>query len=520
MARIRPNPHYLLDTRRLWEQAPTRNERKKIIDEARAPFGYSYSHMTRLVGLGAHRRSLSPSQRERVSEIESYARKVYEFVALSEFDQGAISVKSAYDSLLGDGQIPEEISLKAIRAHARKIGLINEYRSPARVFHGRSAPLHLVMVDYSKSKYFRVAKNGSIHFNASGKDSTPRLFIAAAVDLVSRVVWFRYYHTEGESAAFVRDVMLGAFAEKPLDEPITDYHTGEIQTHRKILQGIPREVYIDRGSGNKSKEVAAGLMALKITRIIGSVEYDTKGRRTNRSNSKARGLIERFIGIFKQQLENSLRNEERLGKLPPSLTLDELNARALDFSERSNAKPHPVLPHLDRWSVFLPALHMAEFPPEHAAQYFGGYLPRRVQRGLIQGHTRRDWFIAPEIAYDGQTVHVVLSGRDCYLFDEQNQLIKLRPQAGSIREVIESETGAEVYHEFLLKQRFATELESQSFGMVTMRMLPDSLEAELQEFFGAPQSVRDISMRVAAILEFVRQQSKIIPFRRFERGDA
>lgn len=512
--RMKPTTEFLLDIRRRWEQAASRKEQKKIIDEARAPFGYSYCHMTRMLKLGARKRKPSDEVIRRMAELEEYARKVYEFKARADFDQKTFMIVQAFEALRNDGQIPKDITLKSIRNAARRIGLVNEYKSPARKFQGRNKPLHLVQLDYSKSEYFRFRSNGQVYMQSpvSTKKTESRLYIAAAVDWVSRVAWFRYFDVAGESAGFVRDAMLKAFEEKPL----FDESTGELLGHKKILQGIPREIYFDRGAGNMSKETASGLVKLGITKISGGVEIDSLGRRTNRSNKKARGMIEKFIGDFKRTFEGALWGRKLLGDMPPDFTLRELNEWAASYCEQINNKFHPVLTSERRWSLFEPCLKQAAFPPDEARMYFTGEIIRKVQRRLVQGKTRHDWFVVPQYINDGADVEVLFNGKDCFLFHD-GAMVKLKPQSGSVREMVDAETGAELYDDFLLKQRLAEELDIASGGDVTVGRLPDSFNDDLKEFFEKPRTVSEIKEKAQYFIiaaQYEQKNTKVIPYRK------
>jgi hypothetical protein len=513
MARMKPTQAYLTDVRRLWEKAESNKERKKIIDEAREPFGYSYSNMTRLLKLKARKRSLSAKQAERAAELKSIARKVYDFRAKAEGDGNGFSVEVAYQCLKDAKQIPEEITLSMVRRKAEEIGLSNEYASPARKFHGRSTPLHLVLVDYSKSEYFRYNKNGQIFMEkyVEKKKDEPRLFIAAAVDWTSRVAWFKYYIEKGESAEFVRKVLLEAFEEKPDFEG-----TGEITGYKRLLQGIPKEIYFDRGKGNMSKETASGLLKLQVKKISGSVEIDARGRRTKRSNKKARGMIEKFIGDFKRRFEARLWGRKLLGDLQPDFTLMELNEWAMAYCEEMNCSFHPLRPDEVRWNIFKPALSEAVFPPEEAKMYFTGCQPRTVQRRLIMGKNKETWFIAPEYINDGQKVDVLFSGSDAYMYYDE-EMVKLKPQAKSMKEMMGEETGLEIYSDHTLRDRFAKEILNASGGEFTIRTLSKNLKDDISEFYEKPRSVSEIKERATYFINVSKSEMRpanIIQFKK------
>ncbi len=516
MARIKPTPYYLNDTRRLWQKAKGRKEQRRVIDEARKPFGYSYAQFTRLLHLKARKRSLSKKELERIEEKKAYAQKLYDFLLDVQFDQPSFTKTQAYQLLVEDKQIPVEVSLKSIDALARKIGLSNEYCAPAIQFHGRSEPMHLVQMDYSKSRFVFFNPQGRLFLQSKAKSKAKesRLYIAAAVDWYSRVCWFQYYQSAGESTAFVRDAMLDAFAYKEHFDPTT----GEIGETRKILQGIPRELYMDRGKGNRSDDIISGLQKHQVKPIIGSVEYDIKGRRTNRSNKKARGLVERFIRDFKDRFENNLWGNKVLGKVPPEFTLEWLNGEALAFCERTNERQHPLRKTITRWSAYEHVLGTLRYPTTDSKKLFGGSLTRLVRNRLIQGETRNQWFIAPLFIHDGTEVEMIFSGHEAYLFHE-GQLILLEAQRGSKahHDRLQREQVVETFGDLELTEQLATELDLQSDGRVTLRMLPDELEDDLKEFSERARTLDEIKEKAAYFIMVARggnppAAAKIIPF--------
>jgi hypothetical protein len=323
------------------------------------------------------------------------------------------------------------------------------------------------MADYSKSEYFHFRPNGEIFMmkHVETKKDNPRLLIGAAIDQYSRVAFVKYYMDSGENNQFVRTVFLEAFEEKP------DWKEGgEITGHKRLLQGIPRELYFDRSNANTSSETEAGLLKLNIKKITGSVEFDSRGRKTNRSNSKARGMIEKFIRDFKQCFEARLWGKKLLGDLKPGFSLTELNEWAEEFCQEFNSRPHPVLDEA-RWNLFKPVLSEAVFPPPEAKTYFLGWTERTVVKRLILGK-KKQYFIAPDWCNDGEKVEILLSGRDCYIFHNRT-MIKLKPQKGSIRHEMESETGCEIYEGMNLRQRLGQEILNLSGGEFKIPTLSD-----------------------------------------------
>jgi hypothetical protein len=139
--------------------------------------------------------------------------------------------------------------------------------------------------------------------------------------------------------------------------------------------------------------------------------------------------------------------------------------------------------------------------------YFGATISRKVQRRLVQGHTRHDWFIVPEFINDGATVEIFLNGSDCFLY-HNHSLIALKPQAGTVASMREEEVGTETYAEFVLRERLASELDTRSGGEVTMRTLVVELSSEftddLDEFLAKPRTIDEIKSKAGYFIEAVR----------------
>lgn len=496
--RLKPNTQFLVVTKRQWEAAATsgRAAQKKVIDDACASFDppYSYAQMTRLLKLKARKRAHCEDMQVQLAEIGEYAEKVWNFKILADYDQKTFTIKQAFKAMQRSGQIPGTVTIKAIYAAIERMNLRNKSTSVAKKFSGGENALDMYQVDYSKSEYFHFnAKNEIFIANpAYTKKNESRIMIAAAVDYASRVHWFRYFFEEGESAVFVRNAILAAMEEKPAG----DETTGEITGYRHILQGIPKIVYFDRGSGNAAAETGEGLRRLGVTKIKGANQKDSLGRMTNRSNKKGRGVIEKAIGDFKRNFEGELWTKHLLGELSPSLTLRELNEQVDNYCEQVNNAEHPVLDGHTRWELFEAAVATAKFPPDEARMYFTGNRMITVIGRLIR-LSKTKIFIAPSFINDHEKVEVIPSGRDCYIF-YNGESIKLKPQSGSMRDMMETETGSEFYEGMGLRERFADELDFASAGEISsIKAIHESLRDDVKEFFEKPRSVEEIKTKAA-----------------------
>ena len=131
------------------------------------------------------------------------------------------------------------------------------------------------------------------------------------------------------------------------------------------------------------------------------------------------------------------------------------------------------------------------------------------------GKTRNDWFVAPSRIREGQKVAVMFSGNDCFLCHLDGTLVKLKPQDGTVSDLIEAETGIEHYDDFLLKSRLAEELDVLSGGRINMRKLPDSLDDDINEFCSKARTTQEIREKARYFIMVTdgkeMKKAKIIP---------
>lgn len=499
--RQKPTAALIVNTRAAWEAAALigRAAQKKVIDDAAASIGLSYSAFTRHLALNARRRSYGEAEEVRIEEVNGYARKVYDFVAQCEHDGHQMTTITAYSALVSSGQIPTEISKKQVYAAIERLKLKNESLSVAAKFRGQKKGLGMIQVDYSKSRNFMFNVHGRISYHPGISKNEKRLWIGAAIDDYSRAVFFKYYIADGENTAFVRDVLIDVFEQKD----IVDINTGECR-RAKVLCGIPSNAYMDRGPGNASAEIKNGLAALGVNLILGANEKDSLGRETNRSNKKARGKIERAIQTFKVGFENEMVALEQLGKLPPSLTLDWLNEQVRDFCERYNSEKHPVL-DATRWQLFEASLDGVIYPPEDARMFFGKTFVVTVYQRLI--HVSKEYaFKAPAFVSDGEEVHVIKSGFDYYLW-HNGKRVKLIAQGAT--EEPKEKPASEYVEGLYLREAMRDEIDRMSGGECALKSLPESLDDDIKEFFEKPRSREDIRMKAQYFVdEVMRKKGK------------
>lgn len=484
--RTRPTHSYLVESRRLWEDAARygRAEQKRILCERAEMIGYSYAGFIRLLDLGARRRQPSDRQKAAMAFIEPYARKVFDLKMSSTFDGKNATYRRAYRSLRAFGEIPAGITEKQIYAAIERLNLANDAVAPHGEVKVKDA-LDLVEIDFTKSVYLHYNAKGEIFAreNHITKKSESRLMIAAAVDVCSRVCWLEYAMVNGESATYVMDILLRAFDEKRT----IDESTGEVLEFAPLYQGLPKRVYMDRGAGNKSKEVERLLGKLGIERSLGDNLRTRSGERTTISNKRGRGMVEKLIGDFKKDFETMLWHERLRGVLPPALTLGYLNNRLKEWCIDRNMSFHPKHRSAVRWEMFVDVLRGAEFPPDDARRYGTAADTARVIQRLVQVSPNK-WFKAPSWADDGDDLEIVLKGKRAFVYHDGG-LTELEPQGIVRREEYDE---PDRYAGMALRARMNDELKFLSDDAITLSSLPTTLIDAKNEFFTHERSADEI----------------------------
>lgn len=507
---------FRLEVIRDWQRAKADGGRaagKRVIEDAAALLGLSYEQTTRKLRLPSGRkRSLSEGQADRVAEKEIYARKVWDFVTNCEADGNRMNIVKAYECLRNTNEIPVEVTLKMIYEAIDRLKLKNESLSVPQKFRGRHTPLAMIQLDYSKSRCFQFTREGRIVVNPSQAGKTvQRLWIGAAVDDCSRVCTFKYYIADGESEGFVRDVLIDVMSEKSF----VNIATGECRT-AKALQGVPGQIYLDRGAGNRSEATDRGLLKLGIKKIIGANEKDSRGRLTRRSNKKARGKVERLFRTIKEGFESELYALHRKGLLPPDISLDYINGKVEEYLERHNTERHPEFSESTKWEVFESAFETIQFPPDDARAYFAADFTVTVSQRLIRV-SRDVVFVAPKFIDDGAEVVLARSGKDYYLW-HKGERIKLNAQTFSGQREAErkQEVATDMLQEHELRERLARELDLLSGGELTLRTLPEEFGDDKREFFERPRSVEEIKIKARYFMQAVAAKAakNVIQFER------
>jgi len=289
----------------------------------------------------------------------------------------------------------------------------------------------------------------------------------------------------GESSNFVMDVMLRAFESKE-DVDVN----GEITGYSKLLQGLPKQVYVDRGAGNKAKETLRMLDKLGIKRITGANVRSKSGVLTTISNKRGRGMVEKLIGDFKRDFETGLWHEKLGGTLPPDITLGFLNERLRAWCIERNTSPHPKFKSANRWELFADILNTAEFPPEDARSYGTGQNTCTVIQRLIRPQDGK-YYVAPSWANDGDQVETVCRNKKCFVY-HKNELFEVQPQTVIRAQMDEEFVESDLYEGVELRARFNDELKFFSGGEIVIAKLARDLEDDKREFLGKGRTPDEI----------------------------
>lgn len=493
----------------MWEQATTREAKKQVIEARAAAVDYVVKSFYKRLNLGFKKRSNTDREVERMKEIERYARKVMDRKMQATYDGRNATWNRAYKSLVKSGEIPASVTMKQIYAAKERLHLDNEAIAP----HGqvwRSTPLAMIQVDFTKSMYFHFNEQGQIFImpNVATKKAEQRLWIGASIDVCTGVCYLEYFQSAGESKELAQEFIIRSMEEKSS----VDRSTGEISGREKLLQGMPKDVYTDRGSGFKAKETRRMLQKMGLNHILGSNLRNAKGNLTTMSNKRARGKVERLIGHFKKDFETGLWDEHLDNILPPDLTLADLNDRLRTWCIEHNESAHTRYRNMTRWELFADT--SCDYPPEDARSYATtkGIMRRVIQR-LVQ--VKRDWwFQAPVWANDGEELEIVVRGKQAFCFNgsELEELVAQSVMRAEVDEIPEMDS--DTFDGIDLKYRFNEDLKFYSDGLVVISKLPREYDDDKLEFFSKPRTVAEIKEKAQYLVMAIgaRSQAKVIPY--------
>lgn len=228
-----------------------------------------------------------------------------------------LKTEMAIIALYNAGEIPEKYNEATVNRWLNELGLsfrqINKYNEVTNNRLVAARPNQWWFVDSSVSELYYL-KNNLMKRDNTGiltdknhreerltEKGYRKLLIFCAVDLYSHAWFVKAYVTPGESTASWTRFLMDAFSAK---EGIP-------------LRGIPENIYSDKGSGLKGHQTMDMFDNLGI-----NFEAHFPG------NAKAKGLVERRIGLYKNNIESALRFEdiytiERYNEITTQLMIEE-----------------------------------------------------------------------------------------------------------------------------------------------------------------------------------------------------
>lgn len=438
-------------------------------------------------------RTPDPSLAEKYAEHDAYGRLVWQFINENTFDDVQPSITMAYRVLRNQDRIPKEITRGQIYASIQRQHLKAQSEVPFRRFERRS-PMDLWQVDFSKSRFFKYTGEDEIqvcppHFTKRQSDGNS-LWFGVAIDDASRVAYLEYFIAKGEDSLTVQSFLLNSF---------------KIKNGRKLLQGMPKAIYVDRGSAWLTKSMETGLAKLGIDQVVGANEKTAEGRTIGRSNKKARGKVERFIRDVKDNMEQELFLTCGAGR---RLSLAEFGFAVEAWMEERNCSRHPTRSGETKWGVYSSCLTDLKSAPDEALAYFTHTIVKKVSRRMINVG-KGVYCIAPMFMENGDTAEVIQDNAGHYVFHKGNRY-KLEYQEGTTPEQLEK---LKVRHSVLQEKGKRSELEVDSLTDYPLRMrfmdelgiplnaLPDEIWQDLSPFFQEPKTIAEIKHAVDWVRE-------------------
>lgn len=469
-------PMVLEQVRREYLAAPGRTQKRAIVEGAAKHFGVSVSTVNRKLDLRLRKRTLSQTERERVEEKNAHGRTVWNFAQAKSADDKTCSIKAAYELLIMTGQLPQTFTRKDCYDAIERMKLKNIELEKTQRFtrFEREHPLSMFQVDFTKSDFIRVLGDDLIMTDgrwSRGEDKR-YLWIGVAIDDASRVHYAQYMLSVGEDAFLAQQLLVDVMQQKDA----------------LLLQGVPRELYFDRGPGFKTV-TQSGLKALGITPIVGD---DFAG--TRETNKQARGKIEGLIRYIKSDFEQGLHlkygAKHRFG-------FGELNELLQEWSEWQNQQVHPTRGETSKWNYFKGALASCTFPPRDALGYFSVIKTGTVDRRMIKTG-KNDFWQAPPYMDEGTKVEYSLRQGECYAI-WRGEEIKLVPHSTNMKkarpaaiETFTVERETDTFMGPLLRDRFNKELHEITNGELSLRSLSADDYSDIKPFFQDARTLAEI----------------------------
>jgi hypothetical protein len=468
-----------------------------FLSEKAAVAGISRKTLYAKLDLGVRTVTVKKEVIDKWATIDQYARMVFDLAAKKSKGDFKVDWDLTFEVLQESGQIPSDIKMWQIYNSITKRQNLPTLSQAVLKTIKRDHPLSLVHIDYSVSRYFKydsrdesvvlVESGDGYYKNANDKDEDGkakrlRVWFCSAIDQASGVMFAQYVLARGESPHMTQLFLQAAFSEKNRLVGVG----GEYVTE-ELLQGMPTAVYWDRGPGHKTLTVR-GLKELEIGYITGGNKMDGFGKKTNRSNKGAHGMVENMNGQLKKRFETKILLQQRGGY---KTTIDDLNEGLRKWCCEKNCSRHPVQKDVTRWSLFEPVLGSLRLPPDNFLAYFAGVFKRKVSNRMVSFEGQK--YVTPEIARndseidvmeDNGAVYAIIGGRryEMHPIDEYHR-------QGAVKE---SENESDLLDGRELKVRLDTEIKRISEGEIALSQVKISHQDDLIWFFESARTVADI----------------------------
>ncbi len=486
--------------RKEWHHAPTRGARKAIVAEACKRMEVNERTLYRRLELNHHTRTIQGEELSRVEEKNTLAMAVWKYRDARSVDSKTRTLRSAFRYLKRVGQLPDWFSEAMCYAAIERLHLANIAKEATLRFtpFERDHPRSMYQIDFTKSDYLKW--NGKEIVMTDGRWSREEemyVWIGAAIDDCSRCHYAEYILTAGENEGAVQRFLVNALNEKP---------------GMMLLQGLPREIYVDRGPGFKPVTTENGLRSLGITRILGADHVGTR-----ESNKQARGKIENLNKFIKTNFEPALQDDHGVGR---KFSLAELNGLLQEWSELENQREHPTRKGQGIWNIWRDGVSDAKYPATDALSKFSRELSVKVSRRMIRTH-KGVYFDAPPFLDEGLEVKISIRQDDVYVL-WKGQEVKLVPHTKAketsrqtvMLQALETAKETDVYSGPNLKDRFNTELIKITQGELTLATLPREYRDEIKPFFMDARTlaeIREAADRAKIMLVIGRKEEERAP---------
>ncbi len=498
------DPSFTSSLRERYFSSSSREERRKVIQRGVKESGYSIGALYRVLKLSVRKKKPNTASLTRAKTIDQYAKIVWDHQ--QEHSKGTRKLKTApvYRYLVSIGTIPKEIRYHHIAASIRR----QQFKRKAiPLFHPfeREDPLSAIQVDFTRSAYFETVKKGEkesvrLSYSKGANGAESRVWIGVAIDDASRVTYGRYYITSGESAKLAQHFMIRTFRPK----------LSKSGSPLPLLQGVPKQIYTDRGSGFRNIQTANGLRRMGIVHAIGSNERDSEGKQLQSSNKQGRGKVERMIQVIKGDFETTFLLKYGVKQ---EFTLKELNDEFRRWLVVWNSTEHPTREAVNKWQVFETVLSSVEYPDENAAELFYTSSYKTVHRGQVNVDTGI-WCKAPHAVSHGDKIEIISSsGRFYTIIDGKRvELEVISDRQGKVKKSQKIEKPVEKVTDHLegltLRSRLSAEIERISKHAYHLGTFAESIGSELNVFLGSPRSIREIYTFASALITRHEERSE------------